>query len=117
MAVGLTVPAVLIALTIAGGVAPGAVRARNHWESGLRRPAGGDLIVASDAPLPQLRRGRRDVGPDLSNGARNPDQAAIQAQIENGGGGMPPFRRRSPRQIQQIADFIAGLRTGTPPSS
>ena len=62
--------------------------------------------------------GGGNIGPDLSHGAPNPSKAAIQAQIENGGGGMPPFKDAfTPQEIQQVVDFIDGLRTGTPPSS
>jgi cytochrome c551 len=58
------------------------------------------------------------IGPDLSHGAPRPSKADIQAQIENGGGGMPAFKDAfTPEEIQQIVDFIDGLRTGTPPSS
>ena len=61
--------------------------------------------------------GGGSVGPDLSKGAPNPDPAAIKAQIENGGGGMPPFKDAfTDAEINQIVDFIVGLGTGTPPS-
>ena len=119
MAVGLTVPAVLIALTIAGGVAPGAVSGSNITGN----PAFDSLpaaTVISDygcTGCHNFGAGGGTLGPNLSKGAPNPDPAAIKAQIENGGGGMPPFGGQIPEdQIQQIVDFIVGLGTGTPPA-
>src|SRR5690349_17918123 len=119
VAIGLATPAVLIALTIAGNEAPGAVTGSNITGN----PAFDSLpaaTVISDygcTGCHNFGAGGGTLGPNLSKGAPNPDPAAIKAQIENGGGGMPPFGGQIPEdQIQQIVDFIVGLGTGTPPA-
>jgi mono/diheme cytochrome c family protein len=119
MAVGLTVPAVLIALTIAGGVAPGAVSGSNITGNPDfdKLPAAALISSHGCTSCHNFGAGGPDIGPNLSKGAPNPDPAAIKAQIENGGGGMPPFKDAfTDEEINQIVDFIVGLGTGTPPS-
>ena len=119
MAVGLTVPAVLIALTIAGGVAPGAVSGSNITGNPAFDSLPAAALISSHGctTCHNFGAGGGSVGPDLSKGAPNPDPAAIKAQIENGGGGMPPFKDAfTDAEINQIVDFIVGLGTGTPPS-
>jgi quinol---cytochrome c reductase cytochrome c subunit, bacillus type len=120
MAFGLSVPAVLIALTIAGGVAPGAVTGSNITGDPAfdSLPAATLISTHGCVTCHNFGAGGGNIGPDLSHGAPNPSKAAIQAQIENGGNGMPPFKDAfTPQEIQQLVDFIDGLRTGTPPSS
>jgi cytochrome c551 len=65
--------------------------------------------------------GGGSLGPPLDKGAVangfNNDPAKIKNQIENGGGGMPPFKgQMSEKEIQQVTDWIVGLGTGKPPS-
>jgi quinol-cytochrome oxidoreductase complex cytochrome b subunit len=120
MAVGLSVPAVLIALTIAGGVAPGAVSGSNVTGNPDfdALPAATLISTHGCVTCHNFGAGGGSVGPDLSHGAPQPDKADIEAQIENGGGGMPPFKDAFTKdEIQQLVDFIDGLRTGTAPSS
>jgi menaquinol-cytochrome c reductase cytochrome b/c subunit len=120
MAFGLSVPAVLIALTIAGGVAPGAVSGSNITGNPDfdKLPAAALISSHGCVTCHNFGAGGGSVGPDLSKGAPKPDKAAIQAQIENGGNGMPPFKDAFTQdEIQQLVDFIDGLRTGTPPAS
>jgi menaquinol-cytochrome c reductase cytochrome b/c subunit len=120
MAVGLTVPAALIALTIAGGVAPGAVSGSNITGNPDfdALPAASVISTSGCTSCHNFGAGGGNVGPALSKGAPNPDKAAIKAQIQNGGGGMPPFKDvLTDDDINQIVDFIDGLRTGTPPAS
>jgi len=119
MAVGLSVPAVLIALTIAGGVAPGAVTGSNITGKPEFDSLPAAALIASHGCVTchNFGAGGGNVGPNLSQGAPNPDPAAIKAQIENGGGGMPAFKDAfTADEIQQLVDFISGLKTGTPPS-
>ncbi len=120
MAVGLSVPAVLIALTIAGGIAPGAVTGSNITGNPQFDSLAAATLISTHGctTCHDFGAGGGSIGPDLSNGAPDPSKAAIQAQIENGGGGMPPFKDAfTPEQIQQLTDFIDGLRSGTPPPS
>jgi len=120
MAFGLTVPAVLIALTIAGGVAPGAVTGSKITGNPEFDSLAAATLISTHGCVTchNFGAGGGSIGPDLSKGAPNPDPAAIKAQIENGGGGMPPFKNAfTPEEIDQIVAFIVGLGTGTPPPS
>ena len=95
MAFGLSVPAVLIALTIAGGVAPGAVTGSNI--TGIPRfdslPAATLISTHGCVTCHNFGAGGAEHRPgSLATARRIPSKAAIQAQIENGGGGMPPFK-------------------------
>ena len=121
MAVGLSVPAVLIALTIAGGIAPGAVTGSNITGNPEFDSLAAATLISTHGctTCHNFGAGGGSIGPDLSNGAPDPSKAAIQAQIENGGGGMPPFKGRVRAGADPAARriFIDGLRTGTPPPS
>ena len=45
------------------------------------------------------------VGPNLDQ--LKPVEAVVQRQVENGGGGMPPFKDQlSPKQIQDVAAYF-----------
>jgi len=119
VAIGLATPAVLIALTIAGNEAPGAVAGSNITGNPAFDSLPAATVIADNGctGCHNFGAGGGTLGPNLSNGAPNPDPAAIKAQIENGGGGMPPFKGKIPdQQIDQIVDFIVGLGTGTPPA-
>jgi mono/diheme cytochrome c family protein len=49
------------------------------------------------------------VGPNLDDSTL--DVAAITAQVENGGGGMPSFKGTlQPDQIQAVADYVTAAR-------
>ncbi|HET7128542.1 MAG TPA: cytochrome c [Gaiellaceae bacterium] len=46
------------------------------------------------------------VGPNLDQ--LKPAEAVVQKQVENGGGGMPPFKDQlSPKQIQDVAAYVS----------
>jgi quinol-cytochrome oxidoreductase complex cytochrome b subunit len=119
VAVGLTVPTVLIALTLAGSVAPGAVTGSaltgNPKFDSL--PAAQIISSAGCTSCHNFGQiGAQGPGPKLANGAPNNDLAAITKQITNGGGGMPPFGDiLTQQQIATVAAWIHGLGTGTPP--
>ena len=128
MAVGLTVPAVLIALTIAGGVAPGAVGAGvvtgdPKWDS---TPGGVLIGSAGCTTCHNFGAGGGGVGVALTVGAGSPqfgtDVQALEAWIADGAnkanGTMPAYAKQgyTDQQIQQMAEFVAALKTGTPPS-
>ncbi len=119
VAVGFIVPTVLIALTMAGAVAPGAVSGTTITGN----PAFDKLAAASVIQQAQCTSchnfggGGGNIGPNLSHGAPRPALADITAQITNGGHGMPPFKNvLSPTEIKELAAFVFGLKTGTPPA-
>jgi quinol---cytochrome c reductase cytochrome c subunit, bacillus type len=119
VAVGLIVPTVLIALTMAGSVAPGAVTGSAITGNPAFDKLAAATIIANAqcTSCHNFGAGGGNIGPNLSHGAPRPALADIVAQITNGGHGMPPFKGvLTPAQIQQVAAFVNGLRTGTPPA-
>jgi mono/diheme cytochrome c family protein len=47
-----------------------------------------------------------EVGPNLDE--LEPDLATVEKQVENGGGGMPPFKGTlSPEEITNVATFVS----------
>ncbi len=117
VALGLATPAVLIALTIAGNQAPGAAGAAVTGNPAFDKLAAAQTI--SDYGCTSCHNfggGGGNIGPDLSKGAPKPALDDIRNQIENGGGGMPPFGTQLTKaQVDGLVAFIDGLRTGTPP--
>jgi menaquinol-cytochrome c reductase cytochrome b/c subunit len=120
MAVGLTVPAVLIALTIAGGTAPGVLAGSNiSGNPQIDALPGAALIAANGCSgchqFPS--GGAAGPGSNLSNGSAKfgTDQKAIVAWVGGGGvsAGMPSFKSLGPDKLAQIAQVIASLKTGT----
>jgi len=120
MAVGLTVPAVLIALTIAGGTAPGVIAGSNiSGNPDIDALPGAALIGANGCSgchqFPS--GGAAGPGSNLSNGSAKfgTDQKAIVAWVGGGGvsAGMPSFKSLGPEKLAQIAQVIASLKTGT----
>jgi menaquinol-cytochrome c reductase cytochrome b/c subunit len=122
VALGLTVPAVLIALTMAGANAPGALTgaaiANNPAIDSL---PGAQLIASAQcATCHQFPAGGASgPGVNLSNGSPKfgTSQAAIAAWVGGGaaaaGTGMPDFSKSFNRQqLAQIAQVIASLKTG-----
>jgi menaquinol-cytochrome c reductase cytochrome b/c subunit len=121
VAFGLATPAILIALTIAGGKAPGALggnlTGKPEFDSA---PAVADIEAAGCTTCHFFgAAGAPGPGPSLANGPPKlgDNVAAIEKQIAEGGGGMPPFKGAlTDQQITAIAQWLAGLSTGTPPS-
>jgi menaquinol-cytochrome c reductase cytochrome b/c subunit len=120
VAFGLATPAVLIALTIAGGHAPGAagssLTGKPEFDS---LPAAADITAAGCTTCHNFGAGGGSLGPSLAKGApgMGTDVKAIENQITNGGGGMPPFKGiLTDTQITGIAEWISGLSTGKPPA-
>jgi menaquinol-cytochrome c reductase cytochrome b/c subunit len=116
VAFGLATPAILIALTIAGSAAPGAagaaVTGKPQFDS---LPAATVISDFGCTTCHNVGAGGGAIGPNLANGAPNPSLAAIKTQIENGGGGMPPFKgKMTPAEIDEVAKFIYALGTGNP---
>jgi menaquinol-cytochrome c reductase cytochrome b/c subunit len=122
VALGLATPAVLIALTIAGGAAPGAAGASLTGNPAFDKlPTAAVIQGAGCTSCHDFGGGGPAIGPYLGKGAVangfNNDPAKIKAQITKGGNGMPPFGGKiSDSQIQDMTNFIVGLGTGTPPS-
>jgi menaquinol-cytochrome c reductase cytochrome b/c subunit len=122
VAIGLAVPAVLIALTIAGGKAPGAAGAALTGQPAFDKLQAATYIQeAGCTTCHNFGGGGGNIGPPLDKGAVaggfNNDLGKITTQIENGGGIMPAFKGKLPEsQITAMAEFIHGLGTGTPPA-
>ncbi|MGN6380819.1 MAG: c-type cytochrome [Gaiellales bacterium] len=123
VAVGLTVPAVLISLTLAGSVAPGALTGSNVSKVPALNQLPGAALV-SDAGCTTCHNfgavGASGPGANLTNGSPKfgTDQKAIQAWIDGGaakatGGAMPDFSTLGKQNIAEIAQFVASLKTGT----
>jgi mono/diheme cytochrome c family protein len=121
VALGLSTVAVLIALTIAGGKAPGAVSGANISNNpDINALAGaaviGDSGCATCHAFPT--GGASGPGSSLAKGSTKfgTDQAALAAWIAHGaadgGTGMPAFDKTlTDQQIAQIAQVIASLNT------
>jgi menaquinol-cytochrome c reductase cytochrome b/c subunit len=122
VALGLTVPAVLIALTIAGSIAPGVVAgsavSNNPQINAL---PGAALIVNNGCTTCHTfpTGGAPGPGSSLASGSARfgTDQKAIQAWVSSGanasGTGMPAFgKTNSAQQIAQMAQVIASLKAG-----
>jgi menaquinol-cytochrome c reductase cytochrome b/c subunit len=125
VALGLATPAVLIALTIAGGAAPGVVAGTTVTGNPAFDKLPAAQLVSTGGfgcvGCHNFGAGGGTLGPPLDKGAVangfNNDPAKITAQITNGGNGMPAFgQQMTTDQIKQVTDFIVGLGTGTPPS-
>ena len=131
VAIGLSVPAVLIALTIAGAIAPGAVGAGivtgvPAWDNS----AGGKLIAGAGCTS---CHGFGNVSGPGNGGAINlkfgtgsvmfgTDKPKIEAWIGYVANDtthfMPAYDKTfNAQQISQIADFIVALKNNQPPSS
>ena len=115
-ALGLATPVVLIALTIAGGQAPGAVAGTAI--SGDERFDGLEgATLISDSGCTSCHNfggGGAQVGPGIE--AISEDLDAVRTQIAQGGGGMPAYQGQlTDEQITTISEWIIGLKTGTPP--
>jgi ubiquinol-cytochrome c reductase cytochrome b subunit/menaquinol-cytochrome c reductase cytochrome b/c subunit len=121
VALGLTVPACLIALTIAGSVAPGVVGGSNVSNNAqINALPGAALIVQNGCTTCHQfpTGGAPGPGANLSSGSPKfgTDQKGLQAWISHvahdSGTGMPAFgTTNSPAQIAQIAQVIASLKT------
>jgi quinol---cytochrome c reductase cytochrome c subunit, bacillus type len=116
VAFGLATPAILIALTIAGGEAPGAAGASVTGKPEFDSLPQAQLVVDFGCTsCHDFGGGGPAIGPNLANGAPNADPTAIKNQIENGGGGMPAFKdQMTPQQVDEITKFIVALGTGNP---
>ena len=117
VALGLATPAVLIALTIAGGAAPGAAGPGVTGKPDFDQLSAAQTIIDYGCTsCHDFGGGGGSTGPPLVNGAPRPGTDDIRNQIANGGGGMPPFGDQlTTEQVDQLVAFIDGLRTGTPP--
>ena len=123
VALGLATPAVLIALTIAGGSAPGAISGANISKNPAINALPGSQLIA-DAACATCHTfptgGASGPGSSLANGSTrfNTDQKALADWIGHGasqsGTGMPAFDQSfNQQQIDQIAQVIASLKTNS----
>jgi menaquinol-cytochrome c reductase cytochrome b/c subunit len=123
VAIGLSVPAVLIALTIAGAIAPGVLAGTAiSANPQINALPGSALIVKNGCSgchqFPS--GGANGPGSDLSNGSPKfgTDQKGLQAWISHvaadSGTGMPAFgKTNTPQEIAEIAQVIASLKTNS----
>ena len=120
VALGLTVPAVLIALTMAGAVAPGAAGGTDITASpDINKLPGTELIVTYSCTSCHFfgKQGAAGPGNSLENGSTmfKDDQAAIKAWVGGGaaaaGTGMPPFKVGD-KNLSEIAQVVASLYAG-----
>jgi quinol-cytochrome oxidoreductase complex cytochrome b subunit len=122
LAMGLSVPAVLIALTIAGGQAPGAISGANISANAQINALPGATLIGEAAcstchTFPS--GGASGPGSSLANGSTRfgTDQKALADWIGHGAAdatnnAMPAFDKSfNKQQIDQIAQVIASLKT------
>jgi quinol---cytochrome c reductase cytochrome c subunit, bacillus type len=121
VALGLTVPAVLIALTIAGSIAPGVASGSNVTSVPAINalPGAADISSAGCTACHNFGAGGGAVGADLSHGSAKfgTDQKGLQAWLAGGAnkatGIMPDYTVLGPTQIADIAQVVASLKTGS----
>ena len=123
VAIGLSVPAVLIALTIAGSIAPGVLAGTAiSANPQINALPGSALIVKNGCSgCHQFPSGGASApGNNLSNGSPKfgTDQKGLQAWISHvaadSGTGMPAFgKTNSPEEIAEMAQVIASLSTNS----
>ncbi len=121
VAFGLSVPAVLIALTMAGAVAPGAVEGSNiTTDPAINQLPGSALIVTYGCTACHQfgAAGASGPGSSLANGSAmfKTDQAAIKAWVGGGAnkatnGAMPAFKVGD-KDLSEIAQVVASLSAG-----
>jgi menaquinol-cytochrome c reductase cytochrome b/c subunit len=120
VAVGLSVPAVLIALTIAGAIAPGVASGSNVTAVPAINalPGAADITTAGCTACHTFGAGGGNIGADLTNGSLKfgDDQKALQAWLAGGAhkatGIMPDYTSLGPAQIAAIAQVVASLKDG-----
>jgi menaquinol-cytochrome c reductase cytochrome b/c subunit len=123
LTLGLATPVVLIALTIAGGEAPGVVSGTKITGNPAfdSLPAATYIVDAGCTGCHNFGAGGGTNGANLAKGSPRfgTDQKALEDWIAGGaakaGSGMPDFTSLGPQKISAIAAFIVGLKTGTPP--
>jgi menaquinol-cytochrome c reductase cytochrome b/c subunit len=120
VAIGLSVPAVLIALTIAGAIAPGVASGSNVTTIPALNalPGAADVTTAGCTSCHNFGAGGGNIGKDLTNGSTmfGTDQKGIQAWLAGGANKanhvMPDYTSLGPTTIAQIAQLVASLKTG-----
>jgi menaquinol-cytochrome c reductase cytochrome b/c subunit len=120
VAVGLSVPAVLIALTIAGAIAPGVASGSDVTTIPALNalPGAADISTAGCTSCHNFGAGGGNIGNDLSKGSTmfGTNQKAIRAWLAGGAhtanGIMPDYTSLGPTTIAQIAQVVASLKTG-----
>jgi quinol---cytochrome c reductase cytochrome c subunit, bacillus type len=121
VALGLTVPTVLIALTLAGSVAPGALTGSDVTKIPALNALPG-AALASEAGCTTCHNfgavGVAGPGANLTNGSPKfgTNQAQIQAWIGGGahaaGTVMPDFSDLGKKDIAELAQLVASLKAG-----
>ncbi len=125
VALGLATPVVLVALTIAGGEAPGAVAgsAITGKPAFDNTAAAGLISDAGCTSCHNFGAGGGNVGSNLANGSPRfgTDVQGLEQWIAVGANQathlMPAYKQQglSDQQIKEIAEFVAGLKSGNPP--
>jgi quinol-cytochrome oxidoreductase complex cytochrome b subunit len=122
VALGLTVPAVLIALTMAGAVAPGVATGSDiSTVPAINQLPGAAVIVdAGCTSCHNFGTGGGNIGKNLSNGSPmfGTNQQEICAWVGGGaaaaGTGMPNFSSIGKKDIGEVAQVVASLKLGKP---
>jgi menaquinol-cytochrome c reductase cytochrome b/c subunit len=120
VAFGLSVPAVLIALTIAGGLAPGAVTGSAVTGNAAldKLPGAADASAAGCTTCHNFGAGGGAVGANLAKGSPKfgTDQKAIVAWLAGGAFKsthvMPDYTSQGPQKLAEIAQLVASLSSG-----
>jgi menaquinol-cytochrome c reductase cytochrome b/c subunit len=120
VALGLTVPAVLIALTMAGAVAPGVVSGSNISTVPAINQLPGATVIgqAGCTTCHNFGAGGGTIGPNLAHGSTmfGTNQKEIAAWVGGGaaaaGTGMPNFSSLGPKELSEVAQVVASLSTG-----
>jgi menaquinol-cytochrome c reductase cytochrome b/c subunit len=128
VALGLTVPAVLIALTMAGSVAPGvAAGGAVTGNASFDKTAGAALITSAGCQTcHNFGAGGGNIGTAMLVGSGShmfgTNVSALEQWIASGAnaanGIMPAYAKQglTSAQIKSIAEFVAALPTGKPPA-
>lgn len=122
VALALTVPAVLIALTMAGAAAPGVASGSNVTKVAAINALPGAKLIGQEGcqSCHNFGTGGGSVGPNLTNGPNFSflkTQAQLQAWLAGGAakksnGLMPDYTTIGKTSIAQIAQVLASLKAG-----
>lgn len=122
VALALAVPAVLIALTMAGAAAPGVLSGSNISKIAAINalPGAKDISSAGCGTCHDFGTGGGTVGPNLANGASFPflqTQPQLIAWLNGGAnkrskGVMPSYKGLGATTVAQIAQVLASLKAG-----
>jgi hypothetical protein len=122
VALALTVPAALIALTMAGAAAPGVISGSNVTAIPAINQLPGASLISDEGctNCHNFGAGGGSVGPNLTHGASFSylqTQKALYGWLAGGaakksGGAMPDFTALGPTKLNEIVQVLASLKAG-----